>query len=194
MPDEREMLEVLRYDSGWLRYGLIDQRSLAEQFSRFQKGVDENTEHYRYLSFCKLLERLTIDDVTLDRFIELAVLDEDQSMAAAALTNLVRHDGLTSRQLNHLKSLPAFASSQLQETIGQVELLRALDSSDLGDDLFNRCLFNGGDLIQRKLLNHGRISTEQLSTLAEHGVNRAIRNLAKQKLGISHQLRTEREQ
>lgn len=187
MPDEREMSEVLRYHSAWLRYGLIDQRTLAEQFSRFQKGVDENREHYRYSSFCKLLEGSTIDDETLDRFIELAVLDEDQAMAAAALTNLVRHDGLTARQLNHLKSLPAFASSELQEAIGQVELLRALDSFNLGDDLFNRCLFNGGDVIQRKLLNHGRISTEQLSTLAERGVTRAIRNLAKQKLGISRQ-------
>ena len=106
-------------------------------------------------------------------------------MAEAALTDLVRHEGLTAQQLNDIKTLPAFASSQLQQTIGQVELLRALDSSDLGDDLFDRCLFNGGDLIQRKLLDHRRISTEQLSTLAIHGVNRAIRNLAKQRLEIS---------
>ena len=78
MPDERKMLEVLQYHSGWLKYGLIDQQSLVEQFSQYQKGIDENREHYRYLSFYKLLNRLTIDDITLDRFVELAVRDEDQ--------------------------------------------------------------------------------------------------------------------
>ncbi len=184
MRDMRDILDALHYDSRWLKYGLIDQQSLIDQFSQYQK-VDDNREHYRYQSFCKLLDREAIDDVTLERFVELAMVDEDKVMAETALINLIRHQGLTEGQLNTLKSHPAFASSQLRTAIEQAELLRALDASDLNDDLFNRCLANGSDFVQRKVLNHDSLSGQQLSTLAEYGINRAVRNLAKQKLRIS---------
>ena len=176
------MLATLHYDSKWVEYGFLDEESLKEQVSRYKTGVDENTEHYRYSSFCSLLDRAVQDTVTLDRFIELADLDADQTMARAALGQLVRHSGLATQQLNYLKSHPSFASPILQTILDQTLLLRELHSSDLSDDLFNRCLSSGKDGVQRTLLDHSRISKEQVETLSEHGATRAIRNLAKQKL------------
>lgn len=182
MQNVADMLAVLRYDPKWVEYRFIDQEYLLDQLLRYESGSDENAEHHRYASFCRLLDRSVIDDVTLERFIELAVLDEDQAMAQSALAELGKHTGLTAQQLNYLKDHPAFASQLLQNVIEQTQLLRELGSSDVSDDLFNRCLFIGKDSVQRKLLNTAELSKEQLQALTENGANRAIRNLARQKL------------
>ena len=176
------MLAVLRYDPKWVEYGYIDQQSLLDQLLKYESGSDENAEHHRYASFCGLLNRASIDDVMLEHFIELAVLDEDQAMAESALAELVKHTGLTAQQLNHLKGHPAFASQLLQSVIEQTQLLSELSSAGISDDLFNRCLFISKDSVQRKLLNKAELSKEQLQALSEYGANRAIRNLAKEKL------------
>jgi len=84
----------------WLEYGLIDLPFVNEQVKRYESGDDDNIEHYRYAAFRKLLEGAgSIDDLTLDRYVELAELDEDQEMAEAALGLLLRHNGLTEQQL-----------------------------------------------------------------------------------------------
>jgi hypothetical protein len=118
----------------------------------------------------------------LNRFIELALLDEDQTMAQSALAELVRHTNLTEQQLNHLTNHPAFASQSLQSIIDQTKLSREILARDISDDLFTRCLFSGHDSVQRKLLHRPDLSKEQLERLSEYGANRAIRNLAKEEL------------
>jgi hypothetical protein len=135
MRDITDILAVLHYDSKWFEYGFIDQHTLLEQFARFESGVDDLPEHHRYLSFSRLLDEGVIDDLVIQRFIELALLDEDKTMAQAALGQLVRHGGLTPHQFSDLKTHPAFASRELQNIIEQTELLRELHSSVLSDDL-----------------------------------------------------------
>lgn len=182
MRNVRDMLAVLHYDPKWIEYGFIDQQSLLDQLSRYENGDDANIEHHRYASFCSLLDRDVIDDQMLERFIELALVDEDQTMAESALAALVRHAALTGQQLSYLRSHPGFASQSLQNVIEQTQLLRELNSPYISDELFNRCLFSSKDTVQRQLLNHPQLSKEQLHALSECGANRAIRNLAKEKL------------
>ena len=176
------MLSILHYDPKWLEYGFVDELFLQEQVTQYDEANDKNTEHYRYAAFRKTIEAPTIDDVTLDRYVELAGLDEDQAMAHAALALLARHKGLTEAQLTRMKRHRAFAPPELQNIIEQTQLSRELDSSDLTDDLFARCVSFGKDNVQRKLLGKSGISPEQLAVLIYHGANRAIRNLAKEKL------------
>jgi hypothetical protein len=121
-------LTKLRYDFKWLEYGFVDQPFLDEQVQQYESGSDDNIEHYRYAAFRKLLEASAIDDLTLDRYVELAELDEDQTMAQAALGLLARHKGLTEHQLSRMKMHRAFAATELQEIIEQTQLLRELDS------------------------------------------------------------------
>src|SRR5262245_2034665 len=146
MSEIRNMLAVLHYDSKWLDYQFIDKQSLREQISQYETGVDENKEHYRYSSFCRLLDRAAIDDGMIDRFVELALLDEDKTMSDAALAELVKHPGLTAKQLRYLKTHPAFASQSLQNIVEQSQLLRELSSGKLSDDLFGRCMLSNKDV------------------------------------------------
>ena len=111
---------------------------LHEQIKQYDEGDVINTEHYRYPAFRKLMEAPAIDDLTIDRYVELAGLGEDQTMAQSALALLVRHNGLTENQLSRVKMHRAFAAIELQRIIEETQLLRELHSSDLTDDLFDR--------------------------------------------------------
>src|SRR2546430_2597682 len=117
------------------------------------------------------MEAPAIDDLTIDRYVELAGLDEDQTMAESALALLVRHNGLTDNQLSRVKMHRAFAAIELQRIIEETQLLRELHSSDLTDDLFDRCVSFGKDEVQRKLLGKPGISLQQLATLTDRGAN-----------------------
>src|SRR2546430_10460650 len=137
----RTLLSKLQYDPKWLEYGCVDQSLLTQQSTRYDTGDDRNTEHYRYAAFGRILERTsTIDDLTIDRYVELAKLDKDQVMAEAALGLLVSFPGLAEEQLVRMKAHPAFATPVLQSIINRTQLLRELDSPSLTEDVFARCI------------------------------------------------------
>ena len=69
--DLKKALRTLGYTPRWLRAGLLDAASLAEQLAVFQTGEDRNTEHYRYGAFRRALEtRSCMDDETLDAYLD----------------------------------------------------------------------------------------------------------------------------
>lgn len=177
-----EMLATLGYPAKWLEYDLLAQGTMAEQIAEFDRGEDQNTEHYRYTSFCRILERTELDDLTVDRFIELACLDPDQAMAAAALGQLVRHRSLTATQLDRLSVHPAFATRVLKRICQQTRLLRGLDSANPSGEFIDRCISTGDSVVQRKLLERIELNVGQLMALSEKGSNRAVRNLARSQL------------
>ncbi|MEO6392298.1 MAG: hypothetical protein ABIP75_10635 [Pyrinomonadaceae bacterium] len=156
----------------------MDEVILGEQVMEFELGVDPNSEHYRHASFCRILERTEIDDLTMDRFVELAELDPDQVMAEATLGQLVRHCGLTTGQIDRLCGHPAFATPDLQRICEQTRLLRGLDSADPSREFVDRCISVGDSVVQRKLLERIELTVGQLMALSEMGANRAVRNLA----------------
>lgn len=181
LPSQAEILTRLHYDPKWVEYGFITELDLREQFSKYMSGLDENLEHYRYQSFCRSIDSTDIDDMKLDRYIELAQLDEDETMAGAALAHLAKHRGLTERQSLRMKEHPAFAAKYLQSILERTQLLRKLATSGITNDLFEEALSSGDREVQRQLLSNEKISREQLLILAARGSNRSVRNLAKEK-------------
>lgn len=176
------MLSKLHYHPKWVEYGFLDSPFLHEQIAQFETGDDKNTEHFRYAAFRRVLETPEIDDRFLERYIELAELDEDVVMGRAALGLLVRHKGLTNLQLDRIKGHRAFAAKELQEIIERTQLLRELDYADVTEELFARCISSGKDEVQRKLISKSGLSRMQLAFLSDHGANKAVRNLANVKL------------
>jgi hypothetical protein len=108
-------LARLGYDSKWWEYGFLDEQRLRSQIARLDAGDDPNTEHYRYAAFLQILEtRTAFDDLTLARFVELAVLDRDRVMATSVLIQLARWPGLTEEQRGWLREQPALAAPIVQ--------------------------------------------------------------------------------
>src|SRR5438067_2402948 len=104
MTDNLEpMLTKLGYSPLWLDYGLLDEDLLRKQSKQYDTSDDKNAEHYRYVAFRAVLTKnATLDDELLDKYIRLAQLDRDSSMAQAALILLVVQPSLTEEQLDRL--------------------------------------------------------------------------------------------
>jgi hypothetical protein len=181
------VLAKLGYSPGWLEYGFIDEDMLREQSKQYDISTDKHTEHYRYAAFRAVLrKRVALDDMFLEKYIHLAQLDEDQSMAQAALMLLIGWPHLSDLQLERLSAHPAFALPVLQRQIERIRLLRQLRSSPLTEELFERCIVSRDETVQRELLERSDISRQQVEVLQERGANMAIRNISKQRLHKRH--------
>jgi hypothetical protein len=113
-------LAELGYDPKWWQYGFVDEPFLVSQLARYRSGEDPHGEHHRYAAFMRILTaRAVVDDVTLSRYIELAELDRDRTMAEAALIRLIAWPGLTDEQRAGLRGQPAFAAPAVQRALSR---------------------------------------------------------------------------
>ena len=103
-------------------------------------------------------------------------------MAGSALADLIHWRGLTEQQREQLSVHPAFAAPFLQKGISRSRFLRRLKREPLTAALFEECLAEKDGVLQRAMLEASSIARDQLEKLAEHGANRAIRNIAAQRL------------
>lgn len=176
-------LAKLGYSPLWIEYDLLDDDFLLEQCKRYATSYDKNTEHYRWAAFHAILAKNNVlDDTLIARYVQLAQIDEDQGMAESALLSLLRQPGLTDAQVERLSKHPAYTSPVAQRLIERIRLLRELQSSLLTEDLFMRCIASNDQTVQRQLLDRKDISCQQVELLRNQGANRAIRNIAKQRL------------
>lgn len=173
----------LGYDPRWLLYGFLSEENLAQQYEAFTSTDDNNTEHYRYASFRRFLDgRSSLSDIDIIRYIELADIDPDQLMAGAALADLLVWHGLRFDQFEYLSTHPAYQRDFLQREVGREQLRRAISTGPISDELVAICLASEDHWIQRELVAVLDISREHLEMIAQDGCNRAVRNLAKQRL------------
>lgn len=183
MPHLKTIFAELHYDSRWLDCGFLSDEFWQNQYSQYQTSDDKNTEHYRYEAFQAFLSHHNmLDEVTLDHYIQLASADPDRTMGNAALALLLHWPGLTDAQLQHLRDNPAYNTPLLRKLQQKILLLRELRTADISDESFERFLTSGDAEVHRVLLSKSGLKAEHLKWLQAHGANKAIRNMAKQKL------------
>lgn len=179
----RFALDLLGYHPKWLEYGMVDAAFLQRQRAEFTISDDQNTEHYRYGAFQAALRgRDTLPDDLIGHYVELAELEADPAMAGSALADLIQWRGLTEWQRERLSVHPAFAEPFLQKGIIRRRLLDRLLSESLTDALFEECLAEKDGVIERAVLEASSITRDQVQRLAASGANRAIRNIAAQRV------------
>jgi hypothetical protein len=176
-----EILLKLKYHHKWVSYKFIKEEFLKSQYERFNSSTNKHTEHYRYLSFLQIFrDNQSLDDDTINKYIELANLDEDKTMANSALLELLRWQGLTDSQLVKLKEHPLFVHSSFQKIIHKHLTQTELSTiKELTDDKFNFYLSIKDSELHRELINRKDITNEQLKLLQKFGANRVIMNEAK---------------
>jgi hypothetical protein len=183
MNNGEDMLRVLGYDERWLAWGFVSLQYLSQQFEAFESSGGQNTEHYRYGAFRHVLaQRASISDDDLERYIELASLDPDQAMAGSALADLVNWRGMTEAQLERLAEHSAFQIDFLQRLVRRRRLREAIEIGPIEAPLVEACLASGDSTVQRALVGARGVTPEYLAVLARAGCNRAVRNLARQRL------------
>jgi hypothetical protein len=188
MPDREDQLNAalaeLRFSVKWLEYGLLDEQFLVDLFDRYQHSDDHHTEHYRYAAFRAVLEgRQSMDDLLIDRYIELAEIDEDQAMAASALYGLLVWSGLTQQQYQRLCALPVYTAPVFQKIITRRRMIEEIHSAkEITSEDMDRYIASRDTAVQEALLFKPNISRQHLEVLRERGTSRRIRNMAKNEL------------
>ena len=87
------------YTKKWLEYEILTKDYLEKQIEEFEKGEDDNLEHYRYKAFINWMNRQ--DVITQENFnniIEIIEKDSDFSISKAMLFDLKHSDKLNIEQ------------------------------------------------------------------------------------------------
>jgi len=186
----QEAIAELRFHPKWFQYALLPTAFFEQQLERFEhwrRDEDyswQHLEHHRYFAFKMILalhERLSNEQ--LEQYIELCQLDEDQSMASSALHNLLLWRGFAEGQYEKLIEYPAFNEPHLQKTIWRNKMSPELESDSVSEAAFTEILGRKDTAFERQLVDLAGISRRQLEVLAEKGISRAVRNVAKSRLG-----------
>lgn len=103
-------MEVLGYTEKWIEYGFLTEEILQNQLAEFEKGEDQNTEHYRYGAFLYWFDqRNAFSDTEVEHYIELALNDPHELMAGSAIKELFTSSKITDTQYDLIKrELPKF--------------------------------------------------------------------------------------
>ena len=147
-----DSVRLLHYPGKWFEFGLLDDQFLQEQVDRLRENADSHAEHYRYGAFRRMLVGDKLDDEAVHRYIELAGLDEDRSMAESALVDLLNWSGLTSEQLAWLSDHPSLRSPVYQRIAVRQRNLRELRERGPENDVVNRIVESNDAKTQRILL------------------------------------------
>ena len=179
-------LAMLGYSASWLDWGLLSETTLREQVARYESDQDKHLEHYRCAAFRKILSsRSALTEEEIKRYIALAREDADSAMAQAALVDLLVWSHLTPEQFYRLTQHPDFALPLFQKRALRRRLLADLNaSSPVSAPTFLACLASQDTVVQRTLVAHSKLTSEQLQSLIEQGATRAIRNMAHNRQGV----------
>ena len=182
-PLPHHILAALEYDPLWLDLGILSPDALLAQFAEFQTGDDPNPEHYRYRTITAFLAaQPSLTDTLLDGISHLLRIDPDQLMAPAVRGHfLLPHPGLTNDQFERLAALPETQAQNPREVL-RARFLRRLAAGEWTPELLDHCITRGDSVVQLALLDHPRLDRPTLSHLATNGCNKAIRNMAAQRL------------
>lgn len=179
-------IRELHFHPRWFEYQLLPWSFFELQVERYHHGAEavwRSKEHHRYFAFQTVLaSRSELSDVQLEQYIELCQLDEDEAMARSALVNLLSWHGLSKEQQVRLTVHPSFSFSVAQKIIWRNRMNAELQSKPLSDQVFSEILARRDPAMERQLVACDAISRNQLEVLAEQGMNRAVRNIAKNRL------------
>ncbi len=102
----KEKLAILKYDQLWLDYKVLTLDILETQVNDFNNDEDENTEHYRYLTFKNYLQTqssLSVEQIS--HLFDIIKIDADNSMASSMAIDLLKTKTLTESQFNIVADL-----------------------------------------------------------------------------------------
>jgi Ca2+-binding EF-hand superfamily protein len=177
-------LLILGYSKLWLEFGFLTEQELENQLEIFETSDDKNTEHYRYGAFRSFLSsRKTLTDDEIEKYINLAKIDEDKMMASSALVDVLKAKILTDFQFEKICNELSLIDNSLDKIILHQQLFRKLKKEPFTEKLFEECFNKGNGAIHTTLIDFA--NKEQLERIAEKGLNRQARNIAKQKLRSS---------
>ncbi len=177
--DPQYFLKLLGFNEMWLRLGFLTENELIILGHEYEGSDDKNTEHYRWRVFQKYRRsHRPLSPDMAENLYDLGIIDPDPVLGEAIMHEIV---SLPECPDTVLEKASASGKAHLIKAVERNRLLKELDSG-LTDDLFARYLASRDSYLQRKLLVRAELSLAQLEQLAVYGSNRAVRNMAQERL------------
>ncbi|MEZ5441496.1 MAG: hypothetical protein R3F15_08435 [Lysobacterales bacterium] len=182
--NEASLLRQFGYTSQWLAHDFLTMADLRAQIEELERSGDTRGEHYRYGSFIRWLNgRGSASNEELNHFLDLALGDPDRHMGHSAAIELLRCCWLSDAQFGAVCERLQRTSSHFDTHIRRHSHLRALANDPGNAEIQQRSLDSGDGVVQEALADLDEVSPEILAALAEKGVVRRVRSIAKQRLG-----------
>ena len=177
-------LATLGYTIKWLEYGILSAEQLKVDLAEFQKDDgDPNIEHYRYRTAMNFLRGKTqwIDE-EVEHLLEVVAEDPDGDMSRSVALALLKCDTLTDQQFYKLNEHPAIKVLDVSKAHLRHDLLRFLTRESLAPQVIDRCIQEGDSTVHGRLLEFEDLPIDAVQALSTCGANKAIRNMAAQRL------------
>lgn len=178
-----ERLKKFDYTKSWLDCGLLTLEILSEQEQLFNKGEDQNTEHYRFATCVHYLQsKKELSDLEFERYFMILQEDPNTYMAGSAVIEVFKWIRLTEKQFEVFPNRAIGFGDWMQKIIFREQLLHQLKTKSHDMEFINSCIQNGDSVVQRYLLKQCDLNQDQLEQLSVHGKNKQIRTVSKEKI------------
>jgi hypothetical protein len=183
------MMKALGYTPEWLDFGIVTEEYLREQYMEYLRSDEDNQdrhleEHGRKRAFHDFIvarHALTDDEIT--RILQLKDDGPDCcDLRVDRVADMIWRGILTDSQMADLGRLPEVHEAPLQHMYLRECRWRRLQSEGLTPEVFREIADSGDGELQRAVLSRSDVGRDHVAWLAEHGANKAVRNVAKQLL------------
>ena len=144
----------LNYSDKWIEFGFLDEETIKNQLEKFNSGIDDNLEHYRYASFLSWLEkkeRLTNREI--QNYIELAIEDSHKSMAGSAVKHLFESKKLEEHQYEYVKKRFSEFGEWTKKLISRQDLKKEIEHNSISRDLIEMYLVHNQKFKDNELID-----------------------------------------
>ena len=180
---ERDMIKFLDYTQGWFDLGIVDEEYVRSQFKEFQASEDKDQEHYRYRAYIKFFKRKrSLTDDEIDKIFSLKDDDPDQcDMKGVWIGELIRNPILTDKQYFAIEEkYPEIRGGFLKKVYQRHGIFRRLKKEGLTQEVFKEICESEDSQVHPAIFDQHDLKREHVEWMCRNGVNKRVRNIAKQ--------------
>lgn len=174
-------LNRLGYTKEWLSLAIISEEYLLSQYAEINVSEDQNAEHYRCGAFGDYLrgkERLTTSEI--DAIFSLSDNGPDNcDLMVDRIIQLIVTKILSDDQLEYISKYPEVHESPISKRYLREIIIRRIGK--IGASLCLKEIKDAEDsVIHEHLVQHAELDYDLILWLKDHGLNKRVRNIAKQ--------------
>lgn len=176
-----QALEYLGYTIEWLELGVVSEQFLLSQYEDIKNSEDQNAEHYRanaFNGYLKHQQRLTIKEI--DSIFSLRDNGADKcNLHKDRIIKLLDASILDDEQFAYISKYITELADPIAKRYAREKLIRKIDRDGIPASL--QYIMNTDDsAIHEYLINNVNLEYDLIIWLQEHGLNKRVRNIAKQ--------------
>jgi hypothetical protein len=173
----------LGYTPDWVSLGIVSEDYVLKQYKTIASSNDKHAEHYRTKGFYHYLNsKTTFTNQEVEAIFSLKDKGPDNyNLHENRIIELIHSQKLSDNQLNSLNKFPEVLEPPIQKQYFRVRLIRKIEALGIAE-CFKEIMETQGSSIHEYVLKIGELSHEHLVWLSESGLNKRLRNIAKQRL------------